>query len=488
MGDSAPTRSRRRWTRALAAAVVLLTIVYLVTATWHLFKPLPEGLNLATPWRPATTVSFHADSTWLDSEGRQQSDTQIFEAAFDMIERADSLIVTDFFLVNRFAGRAGDGYRPLSDQLVEAMTTERQSHSKLEAALITDPFNDLYDGVEQPLFAELEKAGIQVIETDLRRLRDSNPAWSALWRICCQWFGNGHDGGWLPNPVGDGEVTLRTYLTLLNFKANHRKTLVVDGESGPEALVTSANPHDASSRHDNIAFSFNGPAVAELLETESSVVAFSTGHRPDWAENMTGPIGAVTARVRVLTEAAIRDAALDMIKTAGEDDSLDLLMFYLSHRQIIEALVNAHKRGVDLRVLLDPNEDAFGRKKNGVPNRQVAWELHRAGVPVRWCNTRGEQCHGKMLVLRPASGPIDVLAGSANFTRRNLDNFNLETNVQVQASANAAVMQSVTAFFEERWSNRPDRTHSLDYEHYADHSRLRYWQYRVMEATGLSTF
>jgi hypothetical protein len=29
---------------------------------------------------------------------------------------------------------------------------------------------------------------------------------------------------------------------------------------------------------------------------------------------------------------------------------------------------------------------------------------------------------------------------------------------------------------------------SLPYERWADESRLRYWRYRIMEATGLSTF
>ncbi|RFF32280.1 phospholipase D-like domain-containing protein [Wenzhouxiangella sediminis] len=481
-------KTSKRSTTWLLRGGVVLAAVYLATFIWHQVKPLPDGLDFAGPWRPANTVRFHADSTWLDSGGEQHTEQAIFEAAFAMLERAERLAVSDFFLVNRFAGQAGDGYRPLSGQLVEALSNESRSHPALTATLITDPFNDLYDGVEQPLFEALEQAGVEVVETDLTRLRDPNPLWSAAWRICCQWFGNGHEGGWLPNPVGDGSVTLRTYLAMLNFKANHRKTLFVYGDQGPEALVTSANPHDASSRHDNVAFSFDGPAAVDLLETESSVVAFSTGHRPDWTRNLAGPLGVVAAEVRILTEAAIRDAALEMIGEADEGDSLDLLMFYLSHRDIVEALVAAEQRGATVRVLLDPNEDAFGRKKNGVPNRQVAWELHEAGLPVRWCNTRGEQCHGKMLVLRPSQGEHQVLAGSANFTRRNLDNYNLETNVQIRAAANSAMMQTVAGFFEERWSNTPDRIHSLPYERYADHSRLRYWQYRLMEATGLSTF
>ena len=64
------------------------------------------------------------------------------------------------------------------------------------------------------------------------------------------------------------------------------------------------------------------------------------------------------------------------------------------------------ERGATLRVILDPNRDAFGREKNGIPNRQAAWDLHEAGIPVRWCATEGadageiflEQC-GKLNLL-----------------------------------------------------------------------------------------
>ena len=38
-------------------------------------------------------------------------------------------------------------------------------------------------------------------------------------------------------------------------------------------------------------------------------------------------------------------------------------MFYLSERKIVKGLIAAHERGVKLRILLDPNKDAFGREK-----------------------------------------------------------------------------------------------------------------------------
>ena len=94
-------------------------------------------------------------------------------------------------------------------------------------------------------------------------------------------------------------------------------------------------------------------------------------------------------------------------------------MFYLSERKIVKGLIAAHERGVKLRILLDPNKDAFGREKNGIPNRQVASELHKAGIPVRWCNTQGEQCHNKIL-MKYGAQQSEMILGSANFTARNL--------------------------------------------------------------------
>jgi len=469
--------------------MVILLGMYLSVAVYHSVKPLPDGLDWASPYRPATDVEFLADSSWLDASGRQHHKSMIFDAALEMIGEARTLIVADFFLINEFAGSADDGHRPLSGELVQGMVKRRVQQPDLDAWLITDPFNTLYGGITQPLFDQLRAAGIEVVETNLNALRDSNPAWSAAWRICCQWFDNGTESGWLPNPVGEAPVSLRTYLTLLNFKANHRKTLVTDGPDGWTGLVTSGNPHDASSRHHNVAIRFRGPAALDLLQTEQAVTAFSDGPVipvPDPASAHPGDSGRV--ELRILTEARIRDAALEMIDSAQRGERLDLLMFYLAHRGVVRALIGAQQRGVELRVLLDPNRDAFGREKNGIPNRQVAMELQQAGVPVRWCNTAGEQCHGKMLVHLDREGGGTLLAGSANFTRRNLDNLNLETNVQVRAGIQVPVIADAAAFFDKRWENEPDRIHSLPYSAFADHSGLRYWRYRFMEASGLSTF
>src|SRR5690606_1571343 len=133
-------------------------------------------------------------------------------------------------------------------------------------------------GVVSSHFERLRSAGVEVVVTPLTPLKDSNPVYSLFWRVLARPFGNA-SGDLLPNPFGEGRVSLRSYLALLNFKAHHRKTLLADNGDDLVALVTSANPHDGSSAHTNIAVRFDGPDVVDLLETENAVLAMS-GREP----------------------------------------------------------------------------------------------------------------------------------------------------------------------------------------------------------------
>lgn len=487
--------------RPVLLLILVLASAWMLTGLYHVFKPLPEGVGEAWPTRPAEDVAVLIDDTWVDQaaadnqgEPPRHFDQTIFDEFFRLIGQAETLVVVDMFLFNDMAGATTDTLRPLSEQLTEALIERKRQRPDLRAVLITDRFNTLYGGVPAPHLTRLEDAGVTVVFTDLPRLRDSNPSWSALWRLCCQWTGNSTEGGWLPNPTGDGEVTLRTYLSLINFKANHRKTLVVDEGDTWTGLVTSANAHDASSAHSNIAVRFSGPAALDLLQSERAAAAFSGADAmDDWPLARAGAANLEQdgATLSVLSEAAIRDALLATINDAARGEHLDVGVFYLSHRPLIEALAAARERGVEVRLLLDPNKDAFGREKNGMPNRQVAWELHDAGVDIRWCATHGEQCHTKMLLRYEDDGaerPAVLIAGSANFTRRNLDNLNLETNVILTAAAEHPALATARDAFQRRWSNPDGKLFSEPYEAYADDSRLRYALYRFMEFTGWSTF
>lgn len=479
------TRGRRMWPWLIG----VLLLSWMAMGAWQRVKPLPETVGSAWPVRAVDEVRFLSDESWFDAGGERHLDQAIFDEVLAMIGQARRLVVLDMFLFNDFAGSSdGDGFRPLSAELTDALLAQKRRHPGLEAVVITDPLNTLYGGIELDHLEALRRAGVAVVLTDLNRLRASNPLWSGVWHLGPRWLGNSARAGWLPNALGPGQVTLRSYLALLNFNANHRKTLVVDRGEGWAGLVTSANPHDASSLHGNVALRFEGAAALDLLASERAVASWSGITLPGPAPPPRGPAEG-SLHLQLLTEGAIRDALLAAIDASGEGDRLDLAVFYLSHRGVIEALKRARQRGVEVRALLDPNRDAFGLEKGGIPNRPVARELVASGIAVRWCATRGEQCHSKLLLRRPADGgEAELILGSANFTRRNLDDLNLETSVRLTGPADAGAIRDAEAFLERRWESSPERTTSEPFATFDDATAWQGLRYRIMEATGLSTF
>lgn len=484
-------QTRLNWTKRhmLAALIVLWLIAYLISAIYQVYKPLPEGISVAAPLRQVDQVRFLSDYTYSDAQGVRQQKQQIFDEALKMIGEAKRLIVMDMFLFNEYVGESKNTtYRSLSIQVTQALIAKKQAYPDMTIIVITDPINTVYGGQVTQNLNQLRSVGVEVVETNLLPLRASNPLWSGFWYLCCQGVGNNPEGGWLPNPLGKEKITIRSYMALFNFKANHRKTLVVDTANGWQGLVTSANPHDASSWHDNVALQFSGQAALDLLNTERAVTAMSGADMPVILTGQQDVPQVNGSQLQILTEAKIRDAVLASLNTAKQGDQLDIAMFYFSHRQIIQALKQAKTRGVNVRLILDPNEDAFGHKKNGIPNRQVAMELQQAGIPMRWCDTHGEQCHSKMLLKTNQAGQSELILGSANYTKRNLNDLNLETNVRLLANAQHEAMQQAKGYFETVWSNREQQNLSVGYAKYKDDSRLKYWWYRFSEWSGLSTF
>ena len=463
----------------------MVALGYLSSAIYHIYKPLPEGLDYTGKLRHAN-VKFLADKTYLDAEGKQQQEHQIFNQILKLIDEAQTTIILDMFLFNDEVGSSKISHDKLTQNLTEALIVKKRMTPQIEIKVITDPINSVYGGIAPEHYRQLRQAGIEVIETDLTALRASNPLWSGFWYLCCQGVGNNAEKGWLPNPFGDEKITLRSYLSLFNFKANHRKTVVVDTLEGWKTLVTSMNPHDGSSHHSNVALMVTGNTAIDVLKTEQAVGRMSKGDIPvvivgEFEEAKEFP------QAQVLTEKAILDATLKLIETAKSGENIDLAMFYLSEREIVKELIAAKQRGVNVKVLLDPNKDAFGREKNGIPNRQVASELNEAGVQVRWCNTQGEQCHSKMIIKSNAQ-QSEMILGSANFTARNLKNYNLETNIRVVGNSSADVFKDAQRYFNTAWSNLDAKNMSVDYAQYADESKWKYGLYRFMEWSGLSTF
>lgn len=463
---------------------------------------MPSGTSFASQWHfvPDQDVQLLVDSTRLGGDGRRIVSQAIFDAVLAAIARAEHTLVLDYFLFNSMGGAMPareDGGRALSAELASALLARRLARPEMRMLLVTDPINETYGGAASELLARLRAAGIDVVLTDVGRLRDSNPLYSAAWRLALGWWdGVAEAPGWLPHPLGDPStrVPLRPWLRLLHFKANHRKVIACDdGEGGWTCIVASANPHDASSAHSNVALQVNGALALDVLAGELAVARFSGW--PGWADGPPEALRAVptpesrpanAVAVRYVTEYEIERQLLAGLGRAVAGDDVALAMFYLSDRDVVRALLAAADRGARVRLVLDPNKDAFGREKDGVPNRQVADELVRrsaGAIEVRWYRTSGEQFHTKLVIVRTAADTFATL-GSANLTRRNLEDYNLEANIAIRAPHTSALGASLLHTFEELWSPIP----TAPFEAFEDRSRLRRLRYFVMETTGLSTF
>ncbi|MGB3647116.1 MAG: hypothetical protein WA992_01105, partial [Desulfobulbales bacterium] len=234
--------------RFLLGFIIIGTFVLAGVGGYNVFKHLPVGLSFAGQMRQVNEIAFYKDLTWVDVEGRRHSQQEIFDQVLAMINGARDFIMLDMFLFNDFIGKEQAPYRRLAQEVTDALVAQKTKYPEMLIVVITDPINTVYNGMESIYFSRMEAENIQVVFTDLERLRDSNPAYSAFWRIFVKPFGNSA-GGLLPNPFGKRRVSLRSYLAMLNFKANHRKLIICDGADGFSALVTSANPHDGSSAH-----------------------------------------------------------------------------------------------------------------------------------------------------------------------------------------------------------------------------------------------
>jgi phosphatidylserine/phosphatidylglycerophosphate/cardiolipin synthase-like enzyme len=485
----------------VASAVLALVVA---VGAWHVVKPLPPGVHVRGEYvgMPDASVRFLADVTAQDGAGGRIQRRAIHEATLELVRGARGFLVLDYFLFNGQGGPKGplllrDGLAPVSDELVAALRELKRSQPGLPVLVVTDPINDYYRGTPPPALGALREAGIDVVVTRLAALRDPNPVYSAPWRTLAGWWLPTRGEGRLPNVLDGAGPRLKAgpLLRLPNFKANHRKLAITgDGGGSLVGIVASANPHDASSAHSNVALRIEGEALRPLLDSELAVARFSGWQggeleRIAAARPAPAPAGG-PVQVAVITEGAIRDALLERFAAARAGNAIDIAQFYLAERRVTGALLAAAARGVQVRVLLDPNRDAFGFEKSGIPNRPVGSALLRRGegrIALRWYRTSGEQFHSKYAAVR-SGDTLWFTLGSANFTRRNIGDFNLEANVEVLAPMGSMVARESTGWFEMLWGNAGGIPYTDPPETWAEDSLLRLWQAGFMEATGLSTF
>ena len=473
-----------------AALILLLVVIPISVSVYHHFKDIPEGISFEGDVHETSEFQFLYDLTYETDAGEVAHEQEIFDYVFQMIEDAEDFIVLDLFLFNNDYDHTNPDldFPPLSKDLADALVAKKENSPDVAIVFITDPINSFYGTYIPNHVQAMVDSGVEMIFTDLKPLRDSNPVYSGFARSYLQWFGTS-DAAYLPNifrKTGP-KVNIQSFFGLLHFKANHRKTVMNE----KEALITSGNPHDASFYHSKIPYVMQANVLNDFLASERAVAEMS-GFNTTLFDSFTVQSDPADTdemySVQLLTEQKIKNSVLASIEDADAGDKIKMGMFYLSDRDVIEALWDAQERDVAIQMILDINQDAFGNEKVGIPNRPVADELTKdeSTIEVRWYHSHGEQFHSKFMLVE-SGDDLTMIGGSTNFTRRNMADYNLETNVEITGNKALPEMADMLTYFDRIWNNE-DGTYTVDYSAHAESSTWKNWLYRFQEWSGLSTF
>jgi phosphatidylserine/phosphatidylglycerophosphate/cardiolipin synthase-like enzyme len=177
---------------------------------------------------------------------------------------------------------------------------------------------------------------------------------------------------------------------------DHVKLLIVDGA---KAIVGGINWGTASAQNHDFDVLATGPVAANLERVFLQDLALA-------GVPVVIPPPAADRGIQVLVTRpgdGIRAAALAAIAAAR--DSIDVEMFVLSDRLVLDQLAAAARRGTHLRVLLDPTQPQ---------NADALALLQAAGAKVRFYLQAGDELlHAKLGIFDRAT----VLFGSCNWSR-----------------------------------------------------------------------
>ena len=479
----------------------------------------PKRLTVRSPWFEVNDADVELQASYSGYDLKTQkrfSRLAIGNKALEMIADANDIIVGTAFLFD-VLNSDGQPVRDIVDELTTAIEKKKKQNPDIVIAIVLDPLNKAYGKRVSPAVQRLVDCGVDIFYTDListksatrlgvmhhfrRGLRVADTLLLGALTPTLKLV-TGVDVP-IKNPLNEKGTSVQSLVNALSLKANHRKLLVTDINGTYDCLVSSANPHNASIPSTNFGVSAKGDIakyvymvmredIRQCIEHDECLWSRKNKkYHTNYLTNTLPPLSVLKkdstknssgVEVCFTTESCIRDEVLRMLKAANGHDEIRIQMFYLSHIEIIDEIIEAAKRAKrPVRVILDPSKDAFGKEKDGTPNRQVAAYLMQKkkeldlNLVMRWYETHGEQNHAKiMTITNEATGKYELINGSANWTGKNLNDINLEANITVRGSKR--IVNQYNQLFDLFWGNTDGKFYTTGYRgKYEKHTGMRKW-------------
>ena len=415
----------------------LIAGIMAFTVSCSTIKNPPLGINYESPIRETENAEFYYDLTYLDKDGNIQYDRNLWDATLKVVDNAKDYLIIEMFLFNDLYNKDKEHFPEFAKKYTERLVKKQEENPNLKVYILADENNNFYGAFEHPFIASMKNAGINVIIVDIFKLKDTFPWYSPIWRTFIKPMGNPQNKGWITNFYGDmwPKLTIRNLLRALNVKADHKKVFLNE----KEVVVSSANIHDPSYFHENIAIYTGGPIVKDVLHDLQLVAKFSdseinvdgsnketkskiemdlpdkTKIRKDTmnignledkkndmihleenindsqknekgkkeslslnsGKNEITDTEGKTYKIQYLSEGAIGKYLDADIDSLKSGDELLMGMYFLADKGIIDRLIKAANRGVKIRMIFDRSRDAFGMSTNGLPNKPVSKKLKK---------------------------------------------------------------------------------------------------------------
>lgn len=469
--------------------IVVFNLLFFILSCSTIKVP-PVGVNYESPVRRSNNVAFHYDLNYVDKDGNIRYDRNLWEATYKIVDEAQDYLIIEMFLFNDLYDKSIENFPEFAKEYTERLVKKKQENPNLKVYVLLDENNNFYGAFEHPFITQMKEAGIDIIMVDIMKLKDTFPWYSPIWRTVIEPLGNPTDKGWITNFYGEmwPKLTLRQIFRALNVKADHKKVFLNENE----VVVSSANIHDPSYYHENIAISADGPIVKDVLDNLIKVAQFSN-ENIDIENDLTDINNEKEEgeyQIQYLSENAIGTNLTKDIQELEEGEELLMGMYFLADQEIIKEIIKAANRGVNIKIVLDRSRDAFGMDTNGLPNKPVSKKLKRRTndkIEIKWYFTNNEQYHTKITMLKKNDGNAIIYAGSANLIKKNIRGYIMDSNFKIIANENTKLYSDINSYFDKIWYNK-DGIYTLYYEDEVTTSKLMDIMFEILNVTQLGAF
>ncbi|HEY9900377.1 MAG TPA: phosphatidylserine/phosphatidylglycerophosphate/cardiolipin synthase family protein [Pantanalinema sp.] len=263
------------------------------------------------------------------------------------------------------------------------------------------------------------------------------------------------------------------------FLIDHNKLLVLDRES---AFVGSMNIFDLAVMNHDLMVKLRGPMAQELAGMMDEEFSQTRVQAPPIAVAQGPTTSLIRGTKTSVRQRSTKDILLQNLAQAKK--SVSMAIFDFSDLDVVDGLINAQRRGLDVKVLVDRHNTndkyvPLAQYINiyGMPNLSPVSRLVQANVPVKWFDPaqHDSELHMKMTVFDGEK----AMLGSTNYTYQAFNNFR-ETGVEITGGR---TVEQLCAMFETDWQGRASAATSLSFKErvvakvsdYMERKRLGWW-------------